>query len=83
MFLTYFNLQDTTNEIAEDNGQDDEELELAFASNSSFLRSWRAPVFIIVILILLVCLVGCYMSLWSNRMSDWPSLPGKIFWFLP
>ena len=79
MLLTNFYLQDTTNEIAEDDGQDDEELDLAFASNSSFIKSWRGPVFIIAMLVLLVCLIGCYMSLWSNRMSAWPSLPGKYF----
>ena len=65
-------------ETEQENDQDDEELELAFASSSSsFLKSWRGPAFILFVAVLLMCLVGSYMSLWSSRRSEWPALPGK------
>ena len=68
--------QESTKEDNSDNGQDDEELELAFASNNNLLKSWRGPVFTIFVIVLLICLVGSYASLWNNRMSEWPALPG-------
>lgn len=67
----------TIQETEQENEQDDEELELAFASSSSFFKSWRGPAFILFVAVLLMCLVGSYMSLWSNRRSEWPALPGK------
>ena len=71
-------------ETEQENDQDDEELELAFASSSSsFLKSWRGPAFILFVAVLLMCLVGSYMSLWSNRRSEWPALPGKACFSIP
>ncbi|XP_065058607.1 inner nuclear membrane protein Man1-like [Rhopilema esculentum] len=67
--------EESTKEDNIDNGRDDEELELAFASNNNLMKSWRGPVFMIFVIVLLICLVGSYASLWSNRMSEWPALP--------
>ncbi len=58
---------------SEDNEQEEEELEVAFARPAGFLNQMKGPVFVLVVAILLMCLVGSYVSLFSDRLSALPA----------
>eukprot|EP00794_Sanderia_malayensis_P007490 gene7490-8321_t len=62
----------TPDKNPEDNEQDEEELEVAFAHPTGFVNTLKGPLFAVLVSILMTCLVGSYISLFSSGLTELP-----------